>query len=34
MRGFVTIDTAEQFQAWMDAEAKKLQGAGEEDIWS
>jgi cytochrome c oxidase subunit 2 len=34
MRGFVTIDTAEQFQAWMDAETKKLQGAGEEDIWS
>jgi cytochrome c oxidase subunit 2 len=33
MRGYVTIDTAEQFRAWMDAEVKKLQGGGDEDIW-
>jgi cytochrome c oxidase subunit 2 len=33
MRGFVTIDTAEQFQTWMDSEEKKLQGGGNEDIW-
>jgi len=32
MRGFLTIDTAEQFQAWMDAEGKK-QGGGEDDVW-
>ena len=34
MRGYVTVDTAEQFQAWMDAEQKKLkEGGGEDDVW-
>jgi cytochrome c oxidase subunit 2 len=33
MRGFLTVDTAEQFTAWMDAEQEKLKGGGEEDVW-
>jgi cytochrome c oxidase subunit II len=34
MRGYVTIDTAEQFQAWMDEEVTKAKGAGGgEDVW-
>ena len=31
MRGYVTIETAEGFQAWLDAEAAKL---GEDDPWN
>ncbi|MGE0517780.1 MAG: cytochrome c oxidase subunit II [Candidatus Binatia bacterium] len=31
MRGFVTVDTPEQFKAWMDAEGEKLKGGG--DVW-
>jgi len=34
MVGSVTIDTAEQFQTWMDSEVKKAKGAGgEEGFW-
>ena len=34
MRGFLTVDTPEQFQAWMDAEQQKLkEGGGEDDVW-
>lgn len=34
MVAYVTIDTAEQFQAWMDAEVKKAKGGGgEEGFW-
>jgi cytochrome c oxidase subunit II len=33
MRGFITIDTPEEFQAWKDAEAAKLQESGE-DAWN
>lgn len=33
MRGFVTIDTPEEYQAWMDAEQAKNQAAGDEDGW-
>jgi cytochrome c oxidase subunit 2 len=32
MRGYVTIDTPEQFQAWLDAEAKKL--TSEDAAWN
>jgi len=32
MRGYVTIDTAEQFQAWMDEEQKKL--SSEDAAWN
>ncbi len=32
MRGYVTIDTPEQFQAWMDGEEKKL--TGEDAAWN
>jgi cytochrome c oxidase subunit 2 len=34
MRGFVTIDTPEEYQAWMDAEQAKLQESGDEDVWN
>jgi cytochrome c oxidase subunit 2 len=34
MRGFVTIDTPEDYQAWMDAEQAKLRESGEEDAWN
>lgn len=34
MRGYVTIDTAEQFQAWMDGEVKKAkESASGGDVW-
>jgi cytochrome c oxidase subunit 2 len=33
MRGYVTIDTAQQFQAWMDEEVKKAKGVGGGDVW-
>ena len=33
MRGFVTIHTAEEYQAWFDAEQAKLQAAGEDEGW-
>jgi heme/copper-type cytochrome/quinol oxidase subunit 2 len=32
MRGYVTIDTPEQFQAWMDEEEKKL--SSEDSAWN
>jgi len=32
MRGFVTVETAEEFQAWLDGEAAQL-GGGEDDFW-
>lgn len=36
MRGYVTIDTPEQFQTWMDEELKKAKdsGSGGDDGWS
>jgi len=34
MRGFVTIDTPEEYQAWMDAEQAKNQAEGDEDGWN
>ena len=34
MRGFVTIHTAEEYQAWFDAEQAKLQEAGEDEGWN
>ncbi len=33
MRGFLTVDTSEQFKTWMDAEQEKLKGGGEGDVW-
>jgi cytochrome c oxidase subunit 2 len=34
MRGYLTVDTAEQYQAWMDAEQQKLkEGGGADDVW-
>ena len=33
MRGFVTIQTPDEFQAWMDGEQAKLADAGEESVW-
>jgi ABC-type transport system involved in cytochrome bd biosynthesis fused ATPase/permease subunit len=32
MRGYVTIDTPEGFQAWLDEEGKKL--SGEDAAWN
>ena len=33
MRGYLTVDSPEQFQAWMDAEQKKLKESGGDDVW-
>jgi cytochrome c oxidase subunit 2 len=34
MRGYLTVDTAEQYQAWMAAEQQKLkEGGGADDVW-
>jgi cytochrome c oxidase subunit II len=33
MRGYVTIDTAEQYQAWVDEQEKALKGGGEDAGW-
>ncbi len=33
MRGYVTIDTPEQFQAWMDSEVKKAKSGSEDEGW-
>jgi cytochrome c oxidase subunit 2 len=33
MRGYVTIDTPEQFQAWMDSEVKKAKSGGGDEGW-
>jgi cytochrome c oxidase subunit 2 len=33
MRGYVTIDTPEQYQAWADEQQKALKGGGEEGFW-
>jgi len=33
MRGYVTIDTPEQYQAWMDSEVKKAKSGGEDQGW-
>jgi hypothetical protein len=32
MRGYVTIDSPEQYQAWLDGEEKKL--TGEDAAWN
>jgi len=34
MRGFVTIDTPDEYQAWMDAEQAKIRASGDEDGWN
>jgi cytochrome c oxidase subunit 2 len=35
MRGFVTVDTAEDFQKWMDEQVAAVQSeGGEDDIWN
>jgi cytochrome c oxidase subunit 2 len=33
MRGFVTVQSAEEFQKWMEAEEAKLKEQGEDTIW-
>ena len=33
MRGYVSIDAPEQFQAWMDSEVKKAKSSGEDAGW-
>ena len=33
MRGYVTIDTPEQFQAWLDTEVKKAKSGAEDEGW-
>jgi cytochrome c oxidase subunit II len=33
MRGYVTIDTPEQFRAWMDSEVKKAKSSGDDAGW-
>jgi cytochrome c oxidase subunit 2 len=33
MRGFMTVHTAEDFQAWLDEEAKKLLEGGGDEFW-
>jgi cytochrome c oxidase subunit 2 len=34
MRGFVTIETAEEYQAWFDGEEAKLKEAGDDEGWN
>lgn len=34
MRGFLTIDTAEEYQEWLDLEATYLVGGDEDDFWA
>jgi len=34
MRGFVTVHTPEEFQAWLDEEAAYLGGGDEEEFWN
>ncbi len=34
MRGFLTIETPEEFQAWLDEEASYLVGGEEDDFWN
>ncbi len=34
MRGFLTIETPEEFQAWLDEEASYLGGDEEDDFWN
>ena len=34
MRGFLTVETPEEFQAWLDKEASYLVGDEEEDFWN
>ena len=33
MRGFVNVQTPEEFQAWLDEEASYLGGEDEDDFW-
>ena len=34
MRGFVTVETPEEFQAWLDEEASYLVGGEEDAFWN
>ena len=34
MRGFLTVETPEEFQAWLDEEASYLVGGEEDDFWN
>ncbi len=34
MRGFLTVHTPEEYQAWLDEEASYLGGGEEEDFWN